>query len=285
MLWQKGNYYEIIMVPILSVIAIILNCLQITFTLKHQSNKKWTSSSVFILNVAIADLLVPISVITYKTYDNPATYFFLTIGIQASIFLLLGLSFDRLYAVKKPMQYRVANTKTVVGICILFWLTSILIAIVTILIGAYAVSIFEDFRNTVLPSIIFLGLVIIAVTYVYIYHKVSKYMGRMTNGNRIGKTNMSQVYKKKEKKLILYSIFVFSSFAISWLPYAFARILTYFNIIRGTDNLATLKILYSFFLFNGIIDPFLYKLYVYKKNVNITQKIELTTQVQEATVE
>ena len=285
MLWQKDNYYEIIMVPILAVTAIILNCLQTTFTFKHQRNKNWTSSSVFILNVAIADLLVPISVVTYKTFDNLAAYFFLTIGIQTSIFLLLGLSFDRLYAVTKPMRYRVANTKAVVGICILLWLTCILIATVTILIGAYANNIFQDFKNTVLPSIIFLGLVIIAITYVYIYHKVSKHMGKMTNGNRIGNTNMSQVHKKKEKKLILYSIFVFSSFAISWLPYAFARILTYFNVIRRTDNLGTMKILYSFLLFNGIIDPFLYKLYVYKKTVNITHKIKLITQVQEATVE
>ena len=116
------------------------------------------------------------------------------------------------------MQYRVANAKTVVGICILFWLTSILIAIVTILIGAYAVSIFEDFRNTVLPSIIFLGLVIVAVTYVYIYHKVSKHMGRVTNGNRIGKTNMSQVYKKKEKKvdfILNICIFVICNFLVA----------------------------------------------------------------------
>ena len=285
MLWQNNNYYEIIMVPILAVIAIILNCLQITFTLKQQRNKNWTSSSIFILNVAMADLLLPITVVTYKTYDNLATYFILTIGKQASVFLLLGLSFDRLYAVKKPMQYRVANTKTVVRICILLWLTCISIAIVTILIGAYADSIFQDFKDTVLPSIIFLGLVIIAVTYVYIYHKVSKHMGKMTNGNGIGKKNMSQVYKKKEKKLVLYSMLVFSSFAISWLPYAIARILRYFNIIRRTDNLATLKILYSFYLFNGIIDPFLYKFYVYKKTVNIVEKIESIAHVQETLVD
>ena len=285
MLWQKNNYYEIIMVLILAVTATILNCLQITFTLKHQRNKNWTSSSVFILNVAMADLLVPITVVTYKTYDNLSTYFILTIGKQASVFLLLGLSFDRLYAVKKPMQYRVANIKTVVGFCILLWLICISIATITILVGAYADSIYQDFKDTVLPSIIFLGLVIIAVTYVCIYHKVSKHMGKMTNGNRIGKTNMSQIYKKKEKNLVLYSIFVFSSFAISWLPYAFARILTYFNVIRRTDNLATLKILFSFFLLNGIIDPFLYKLYVYKKAVSITEKIESTAHVQETIVD
>ena len=231
MLWQKNNYYEIIMVPILAVTATILNCLQITFTLKHQRNKNWTSSSVFILNVAMADLLVPITVVTYKTYNNLSTYLILTIGKQAPVFLLLGLSFDRLYAVKKPMQYRVANIKTVVGFCILLWLICISIATVTILVGAFADSIYQDFKDTVLPSIIFLGLIIIAVTYVCIYHKVSKHMGKMTNGNRIGKTNMSQIYKKKEKNLVLYSIFVFSSFAISWLPYAFARILTYFNVI------------------------------------------------------
>ena len=94
MLWEKDNYYEITVVPILAVTAVTLNCLQIIFLFKQQRSRKMQSSTIFALNVAIADILVPISNVMYKTFPNRTTYIALTTGMQATIFLLLGLSFD-----------------------------------------------------------------------------------------------------------------------------------------------------------------------------------------------
>lgn len=94
MLWEKDNYYEITVVPILAVTAVTLNCLQIIFLFKQQRSRKMQSSTIFALNVAIADILVPISNVMYKTFPNRTTYTALTTGMQATIFLLLGLSFD-----------------------------------------------------------------------------------------------------------------------------------------------------------------------------------------------
>lgn len=94
MLWEKDNYYEITVVPILAVTAVTLNCLQIIFLFKQQRSRKMQTSTIFALNVAIADILVPISNVMYKTFPNRTTYIALTTGMQATIFLLLGLSFD-----------------------------------------------------------------------------------------------------------------------------------------------------------------------------------------------
>ena len=224
-LWKKDNCYEITVVLILAATAVMLNSLQIIFILKRQRSRKWHSSSIFALNVAIADILVPISNVMYKTFPNRASYFVLTTGMQASIFLLLGLAFDRLYAVKKPMKYRMIKVRTVLGFCIFFWAISMSIATVACLIYVYANGIYLDFNETFLPSIIYLGLVTIAVTYVYIYLKVSTHMGKMNNRNKIDKASITEVFKKREKKLVVYSI-------------------------------------------NGVIDPFLLKIYVHKKPVN-----------------
>lgn len=94
MLWEKDSYYEITVVPILAVTAVTLNCLQIIFLFKQQRSRKMQSSTIFALNVAIADILVPISNVMYKTFPNRTTSIALTTGMQATIFLLLGLSFD-----------------------------------------------------------------------------------------------------------------------------------------------------------------------------------------------
>ena len=277
MLWQKENYYELIVVPILAVTAVILNSSQIIYTIKHQYKKKWQSSRIFIFNVAIADLLVPISIVVYKTFANTISHFMLTISLQASISFLLGLTMDRLYAVKIPMKYRMIKTKYVFWFCIFLWVICFVIAIISSLLLVYATSMFRDFNETFLPSIIYFGIVIIAATHIFILHKLHKNIGKTENGKGIRTTCLNEVYKKREKKLVMYSIFVCLSFALSWLPYALAKTLLYHGVLQLNKNLAILKVLFSFLLLNGIIDPLLFKLYIYNNGVNNVNQIKEKT--------
>ena len=277
MLWQKENYYELIVVPILAVTAVILNSSQIIYTIKHQYKKKWQSSRIFIFNVAIADLLVPISIVVYKTFANTISHFMLTISLQASISFLLGLTMDRLYAVKIPMKYRMIKTKYVFWFCIFLWVICFVIAIISSLLLVYATSMFRDFNETFLPSIIYFGIVIIAATHIFILHKLYKNIGKTENGKGIRTTCLNEVYKKREKKLVMYSIFVCLSFALSWLPYALAKTLLYHGVLQLNKNLAILKVLFSFLLLNGIIDPLLFKLYIYNNGVNNVNQIKEKT--------
>ena len=277
MLWQKENYYELIVVPILAVTAVILNSSQIIYTIKHQYKKKWQSSRIFIFNVAIADLLVPISIVVYKTFANTISHFMLTISLQASISFLLGLTMDRLYAVKIPMKYRMIKTKYVFWFCIFLWVICFVIAIISSLLLVYATSMFRDFNETFLPSIIYFGIVIIAATHIFILHKLYKNIGKTENGKGIRTTCLNEVYKKREKKLVMYSIFVCLSFALSWLPYALAKTLLYHGVLQLNKNLAILKVLFSFLLLNGIIDPLLFKLYIYNNGVNNGNQIKEKT--------
>ena len=277
MLWQKENYYELIAVPILAVTAVILNSSQIIYTIKHQYKKKWQSSRIFIFNVAIADLLVPISIVVYKTFANTISHFMLTISLQASISFLLGLTMDRLYAVKIPMKYRMIKTKYVFWFCIFLWVICFVIAIISSLLLVYATSMFRDFNETFLPSIIYFGIVIIAATHIFILHKLYKNIGKTENGKGIRTTCLNEVYKKREKKLVMYSIFVCLSFALSWLPYALAKTLLYHGVLQLNKNLAILKVLFSFLLLNGIIDPLLFKLYIYSNGVNNVNQIKEKT--------
>lgn len=277
MLWQKENYYELIVVPILAVTAVILNSSQIIYTIKHQYKKKWQSSRIFIFNVAIADLLVPISIVVYKTFANTMSHFMLTISLQASISFLLGLTMDRLYAVKIPMKYRMIKTKYVFWFCIFLWVICFVIAIISSLLLVYETSMFRDFNETFLPSIIYFGIVIIAATHIFILHKLYKNIGKTENGKGIRTTCLNEVYKKREKKLVMYSIFVCLSFALSWLPYALAKTLLYHGVLQLNKNLAILKVLFSFLLLNGIIDPLLFKLYIYNNGVNNVNQIKEKT--------
>ena len=208
MLWQKENYYELIMVPILAVTAVILNSCQIIYTIKYQYKRKWQSSRIFIFNVAIADLLVPISIVAYKTFANTISHFMLTMALQASVSFLFGLTMDRLYAVKVPMKYRIIKVKYVLRFCIFLWVICFTIATISSLVMVYAKSMFRDFNETFLPSIIYFGIVIIAATHIFILHKLFKNIGKTENGKGIRTTCLNDVYKKREKKMAMYSIFV-----------------------------------------------------------------------------
>ena len=268
MLWQKENYYELIVVPILALTAVILNSCQIIYTIKHQYKRKWQSSRIFIFNVAIADLLVPISIVAYKTFANTISHFMLTMALQASVSFLFGLTMDRLYAVKVPMKYRIIKVKYVLRFCIFLWVICFTIATISSLVMVYAKSMFRDFNETFLPSIIYFGIVIIAATHIFILHKLFKNIGKTENGKGIRTTCLNDVYKKREKKLAMYSIFVCLSFVLSWLPYALAKTLLYHGVLELNKNVAILKVLFSFLLLNGIIDPLLFKLYIYNNGVN-----------------
>ena len=278
MLWQKGNYYELVVVPILAVTVVILNSSQIIYTIKHQCKRKWQSSRIFILNVAIADLLVPISIVAYKTFANTISQFMLTMSLQASVSFLLGLTMDRLYAVKIPMKYRVIKAKHVFWFCIFLWVICFAVATISSLILVYAKSMFRDLNETFLPSIIYFGIVIIAATYIFILHKLYKNIGKTkNNGKGIRKTCLNEVYKKREKKLAMYSIFVCLSFILSWLPYALAKTFLYHGVLQLNNHVEILKVLFSFLLLNGIIDPLLFKLYIYNNRVNNVNQIKEKT--------
>ena len=267
MLWQKENYYELIVVPSLAITVVILNSSQIIYTIKHQYNRKWQSSRIFIFNVAIADLLVPISIVAYKTFANTISHFMLTMALQASVSFLLGLTMDRLYAVKIPMKYRMIKAKYVVWFCIFLWVICFAIATVSSLILVYAKSMFRDFNETFLPLIIYFGIVIIAAAHIFILYQLYKNIGKIeNNGKGTGTTCLYEVYKKTEKKMVMYSIFVCLSFALSWLPYALAKTLLYHGVLQLNNHIETLKVLFSFLLLNGIIDPLLFKLYIYNNS-------------------
>ena len=61
---------------------------------------------------------------------------------------------------------------------------------------------------------------------------------------------------------------MFSSFVVSWLPYAVGKTLLYHKVLQLHNHRAILKVLYSFLLINGIIDPFLFKAFLYSKAIN-----------------
>ena len=126
-------------------------------------------SRVFVFNVAITYILVPISIVTSKTFANLIFHFVLTMAWQASIFFVLGLTMDRLCAVKMPLKYRIIKTKVVIWFCIFLWVICFPIAIVSSLVLVYANR--RNFNKIFLTSIIFLGIVIIAVAYIFILQR------------------------------------------------------------------------------------------------------------------
>ena len=103
------------------VVALFGNSFGLFVVLKRSASKNITN--LFIANMAIADLLVTVTVMPYSVaffYRNSrwvpgvigtitckALYYIMPVAIAASVFTMLFISFDRFYAIFYPFKEKV----------------------------------------------------------------------------------------------------------------------------------------------------------------------------------
>ena len=123
--------------------AVLFNLVEIIF-LHKTMKKKLHKSHIYLLNLAISDLLVGIIVMiisgigiqrrvekrlprTLMFLQNFAYILGLRITLLMSIFSLLALTIDRLVAVVSPFKNRNMKKKSAVLACVIMWVVSILL--------------------------------------------------------------------------------------------------------------------------------------------------------------
>jgi len=126
---------------IIGITSIVLNSIVVVAILK--THGLHTVPNVFITSLCVADIFVgllvcPLSVFGHMDVEMSFTGCLLFMSqilvfTNASILCLLGVSFERLFAIKKPMTYkRTLTIKRAIFIVILIWLLALFLGLVPV---------------------------------------------------------------------------------------------------------------------------------------------------------
>lgn len=206
--------------PINSVLSVIFNGLEIFYLLNNQN--KELKSFVYFLNLAISDVLLGFIIITTKImryfelqgHEPSLTKARLIIqqkilhtSLYISVLTIGVLMYERMYAIKKPVNYREIKTMTRIKISVLIWILAIAVVVVM------GISDNRDIAFALYPVIVvFIGILGI-VCYIVIKKTLRKKMVKFRAADTSDRKE--QGVEKEFLKFCTVSIILF---VVSWAP-------------------------------------------------------------------
>ncbi|XP_065705191.1 galanin receptor type 3 isoform X1 [Patagioenas fasciata] len=228
-----------IIVPIIFSLIFLLGTVGnglVLAVLLRNGQVKYTTTNLFILNLAMADLCFIICCVPFQatiyTLDGwlfgafacKAVHFLIYLTMYASSFTLAAVSVDRYLAIRYPLKSRDLRTSRNAGVAIAaIWLLSLLFA------GPYlsyyqivhyhgvpiCIPIWEDQRRKILDILTFVFGYLLPVTVVSLaYARTIKFL--WTSVDPIERISESRKAKRKVTKMI---VAVAILFCLCWLPH------------------------------------------------------------------
>ena len=250
----------------LSFIIVTLNISEIVLILRRKKRKAFDK---FLLSLAASDILVALSVASFKLADlvtsNTVLWLIgqnyvniLLLSIKFSIFNLIAITADRLLAVRFPIKHRILSTEwRVNAVIVTIW--SLCIVSVTILsvIQFRKKNQIELVLNIASGFILLFGLVMTMV-YINIFHLICKRrlpsktkMGQESKGLNRRLSLFPKGVNMTERGVILTGAIVTASFIICTYPFAVV-----FFITQSSKKISVVfKILV---VLNSLLNPLIY---------------------------
>ena len=211
-------------------------------------------ASCLLINLAVADLLVGIALLTNKAASLPQSqtvslallfmvFLFLTLSSSASVISLAIISVERAFAVAKPLKHRAAPTTYYRRAIIFVWLMAVML---TAVLGV-TMSGWLHLRF-IPPALAVVLLLTIILSYAVIWH----YSTQRVMNNHVQANEQVQI-KKLAKTL---AIITFLSLA-TWLPLQVLFVVTSTDDVFGRNGelyMALVLLWYS----NSLVNPFVY---------------------------
>ena len=176
-----------IVTPVMGGLVIVLNIIEIGCIL--QQGKTQRPGAIYILNLAISDVVVGLTMVILKSIDpfmetdlkydmtaqeiyNIIQYCLLRLSMFVSVFNLLVLSVDRVWAISRPFSHRKKTASFAVRVCILVWiLSNICVTSIFCMVRFYGGN-FEPYHNLVLPAVTYLTTLAFTVCYLVIFREI-----------------------------------------------------------------------------------------------------------------
>ena len=175
-----------IVTPVMGGLVIVLNIIEIGWIL--QQGRTQRPGAIYILNLAISDIVVGLTMVILKSIDpfmetdlkyditaqeiyNIIQYCLLRLSMFVSVFNLLVLSVDRVWAISRPFSHRKKTASFAVKVCILVWILSIICVTSIFCMVRFYGGNFEHY-NLVLPVATYLTTFAFAVCYLVIFREI-----------------------------------------------------------------------------------------------------------------
>ena len=176
-----------IVTPVMGGLVIVLNIIEIGCIL--QQGKTQRPGAIYILNLAISDVVVGLTMVILKSIDpfmetdlkydmtaqeiyNIIQYCLLRLSMFVSVFNLLVLSVDCVWAISRPFSHRKKTASFAVKVCILVWILSIICVTSIFCMVRFYGGNFERYYNLVLPVATYLTTFAFAVCYLVIFREI-----------------------------------------------------------------------------------------------------------------
>ena len=245
-----------------SVTIIVLNSLTVIAFYRNRYLRK--RSSYLVISLAVADMLCgvisPLDLFYYigvtcnfwrhnaeNWYQIPAVVIFWFLG--CSLTNMTVISLERLNATFWPFRHRTIKKSVYWVLIIAIWLTALLFSCALIMIQYYTRK--WDYYYHACCSFIFICLLVICVSYVFIFVKL-----------RFGNQPRHHGAANRERKLTVTLFTVTSLSLLMWLPYVITNFLfDATNILMSLSDIAFFRlenVLTILFYANSFLNPILY---------------------------
>ena len=256
-------HFQIISRVIFAVIGLLSNSLLLVRLIKDPLKCFRNSSSYFVTNLCISDILTSLTVIAITFWRNSCidgvrVYIFFRVPLYISFSSILTMAFDRYISSCHPLKYKIFITKTFTKCLILLqWLFYIVESIFELF---YEKCFF--YPTYILGICIVLSSVIMYAKAAYVLKKNSKYLRSIMD-------QPSSVFRHQEVRLLNEKRFLSTIFMVSCISVAtFCPLIIYdsingepyyLNYAKPWSFIGIIKWgLFTLFFLNFWINPFVY---------------------------
>ena len=255
----------------IGLIIFLVNSIQIIFLInkirKYLSDVNLNhkiNSLVFILNLSFTDAFLGFGAFCYGISRNEeqklASDIFRIIicGTMSAVSVgtLIAITFQKLYAVKRPFEARNQGLRASIIIVVVMWVVSAIL-----LISYYFVmhgnDVEFDFALSMIPFLTFPAVIIFLVCYLYIWYTLKKRADNLPSQNR------------NTKRMLRLAISIVTAFAICWLPVSIFGLYKRFRTPDDEDLEIELSwiqtYLFALIVLNSLINPILYFHFIRKQ--------------------
>ena len=266
LVYTEYSYY--VFVPLLTVIKLILNVIQIKLMLYTRKLKQWTPSMFYLLNISLAaiilGILANIATVTSrsnKIITNHLEHLSRDNVAEVTVLSLVALSLDRFFILYKTNMEINSKHKLAIGICMFIWIFSLVLTLLSLFVSNVV-------SHIIIILTILLGLIIITGSHFYLGKNIMKMV-------KLRKNNV-EIDMKKAKRIKTFVLKLLICFLFCWVPMAIARSLILFDILHpGNDHDILISVYLPSYL-SGALNPILYFIYLHKP---MRQQVQPVTKV------
>lgn len=244
----------------------------------YKIRNKMSTSMVYILNLAISDLLVGVMILVTKglliiitqmgarVRDHlwlieiyaVVNFAFLRLSLVTSLLNIIAIAIDRWIAVARPYFYRKLKSRHAVLICALIWLVALSVVAIYYTIVRSKIennTIRHEYELLIFPLLTLPTLLGLIFSYLSILRFLRRSRQEFTNQNSDSDVDESMTnHVEREYKVLKLSIAIIGTFALCWIPLSVYGILRAVGVHSRDTQIATFAIA----LVNSLLNPIVY---------------------------